>query len=285
MPALQRARRRIRPRRARHPRGPRDGLRRLDRGRPEGVDLQRTHRPLGHPDRPHRPRTPQTPGHHLLPLRHARPRRRGPAAAPDHRRGRVQRGLPHRRPHPRQPPPGRGGRGLGGRPHHPDERAGLHRRHAHPARGRHDRAGRRRLARAPRAAHPRPPPAAAGTVGRGRGRPPHRGTAAPAARRRPARPRGIGHEAHLRPAQPGDQRTGGRTPRRGGPPVRGLDDAPARTGRLHRPRRRLPLPARQGQQHRGRHQRNPPQHRRRTGPRPAPEPRDDKDLAWKDLSR
>ncbi len=50
------------------------------------------------------PDLPQAPGHQLLHLRHDRPRRRGPAAAPDHRRGRVQRGLPHRRPHPRRPP-------------------------------------------------------------------------------------------------------------------------------------------------------------------------------------
>lgn len=285
MPALQRTRRGLRPRRARHPRRPRRGHRRVGGRRPEGVDLQCPHRPLGHPDRPHRPGAAQAPGHHLLPLRHARPRCRGPAAAPDHRRGRVQRGLPHGRPDPRRPPPRGRRRGLGGRPHHADERARLHRRHAHPARGRHDRNRGRRLARTPRTAHPRPPPAAAGAVGRGRGRPPHRRTAAPAARRRPARSRGIRDEAHLRPPQPGDQRTGGRTPRRRGPVVRGLDHAPPRTGRFHRPRRRLPLPARQGQQHRGRHQRNPPEHRRRTRTRPAPEPRDDKDLAWKDLAR
>ena len=90
----------------------------------------------------------------------------------------------------------------------------------HPARGRHDRPGRADLARAPRAAHPRPAPAAADPVGRGRGRPAHRGAAAPAARRRPARPRGLRHEARLRPPQPGDQRPGGRTPRRGRPVVR-----------------------------------------------------------------
>ncbi|GAA3115298.1 hypothetical protein GCM10017687_30680 [Streptomyces echinatus] len=44
---------------------------------------------------------------------------------------------------------------------------------------------------------------------------------------------------------------GGRTPRGGGPVVRRLDHAPPRTRRLHRPGRRLPLSALQGQQHRG----------------------------------
>ena len=39
--------------------------------------------------------------------------------------------------------------------------------------------------------------------------------------------------------------------------------------RLHRPRRRLPLPARQGQLDRGRHLGDPAQHRRRAGARPA----------------
>ena len=39
----------------------------------------------------------------------------------------------------------------------------------------------------------------------------------------PARPRGLGHEARLRPAQPGDQRPGGRAARRGGPALRRLD--------------------------------------------------------------
>ena len=89
------------------------------------------------------PDVPKHRGHHLLRLRHDRPRRRGPAAAADHRRGRVQRGLPHRRAHPRRPAARRGGRRLAGRPDHADERAGRHRRRARPARGRHDRRGRR----------------------------------------------------------------------------------------------------------------------------------------------
>ena len=47
------------------------------------------------------PEAAQAPGHDRVRRRHARARRRGPAAAPDHRRGRVQRGVLHRRPHPR----------------------------------------------------------------------------------------------------------------------------------------------------------------------------------------
>ena len=43
------------------------------------------------------------------------PGRRGATAAPDHRRGRVQRGLPHRRADPRRQPDRRRGRGLAGR--------------------------------------------------------------------------------------------------------------------------------------------------------------------------
>ena len=56
------------------------------------------------------------------------PGRRGPAAAADHRRGRVQRGVPHRRADPRRAPARRGRRGLAGRQRHPHERAGRHRR-------------------------------------------------------------------------------------------------------------------------------------------------------------
>lgn len=52
------------------------------------------------------------------------------------------------------------------------------------------------------------------------------------------RPRGLGHEARLRPAQPADQRPGGRTPRRRGSALQRLDDAPPRTGGLHRTGRR-----------------------------------------------
>ena len=62
------------------------------------------------------PDVPKHAGLTLLPARHARPRRRGPAAAPDHRRGRVQRGLPDRRAGPRRDAGGRGRRRAGGSP-------------------------------------------------------------------------------------------------------------------------------------------------------------------------
>ena len=82
-----------------HPRRAR--RRRVDRQRPEGLDDARPPRPVGDARRPHRSRRAEAQGHDVLRRRHARARRRGPAAVPDHRRGRVQRGLLHRRPHPR----------------------------------------------------------------------------------------------------------------------------------------------------------------------------------------
>ena len=75
----------------------RAGRRRVDRQRPEGVDLGRPGRRPRHAARPHRPRRAQAPGHHLVRVRHAPARRRGPAAARDDRPRDVQRGVPHRR--------------------------------------------------------------------------------------------------------------------------------------------------------------------------------------------
>ena len=98
-------------------------------------------------------------------------------------------------------------------------------------------AGAADLARAARAAHARAARPAAAAVGGGRGGPADRRAAAPAAGRRPARAGGLGREARLRPAQPGDLRLGAGTARRGGAALRRLDDAPARERRLHRPRR------------------------------------------------
>lgn len=48
-------------------------------------------------------------------------------------------------------------------------------------------------------------------------------------------PEGAGMKPRLRPPQPGDQRPGGRTARRGGPVVRRLDPAAPGAGGLHRP--------------------------------------------------
>ena len=58
------------------------------------------------------PEQPKHKGMTYFARRHALAGRRGPAAAPDHRRGRVQRGVPHRRAHPRRQPHRRRGRGL-----------------------------------------------------------------------------------------------------------------------------------------------------------------------------
>ena len=134
VPALQRARRRLRPRR------PADqgdqGRRRVDRHRPEGVDLRRPGGRHGHAHRPHRPQRPQAPGHHLLRHRHAPEGHRDPAPGGDDRARHVQRGLhgggdrPRRRPHRR--PQQRLGRGE----HHPHERAGRARLRWRPRRRR-----------------------------------------------------------------------------------------------------------------------------------------------------
>ena len=97
VPALQRTRRGFRPRVVVDARGA--GRRRVGRQRSEGVEH------AGAPRRPrdardaHGSRRSEAPGAHLFRGRHARTGRRGPSAAPDHRRSRVQRGVPHRRPH------------------------------------------------------------------------------------------------------------------------------------------------------------------------------------------
>src|SRR5690606_28268114 len=110
------------------------------------------------------------------------------------------------------------------------------------------------------------PPAAA--VGRRGGRPAHRDAAAAEARPGAARPGRGGDEADLRPDQPAAVRARAGAAGRGGAALLGLDHGPARAGRLHRPRRRLPVPALEGQLHRGRHLGDPAQHRRRARPRP-----------------
>ena len=104
VPAVQRAGRRLRPGRAGHPRGARRRRAGSSTGRrcgPRGA----TRAGRAHPGRPHRPGRAQARGAHLLRCCDmTRARRRGPAAAPDHRRGRVQRGVPHRRAGPRRRP-------------------------------------------------------------------------------------------------------------------------------------------------------------------------------------
>ena len=77
--------------------------RRVGAHRPEGLDHLGPPVGLRRAAGPHRPRRAQARGHHLLPDRPAPAGRRGPAAAPHDRRGRLQRGVPRRRPGPRRP--------------------------------------------------------------------------------------------------------------------------------------------------------------------------------------
>ena len=91
VPGLLGARVGLRPRLAQDQGG--EGERRLADHRPEGLDDVRPRGEVVHARRPHRPGRAQAQGPHLLPLRHGAGRGRGPAAAPDHRRGRVQRAL------------------------------------------------------------------------------------------------------------------------------------------------------------------------------------------------
>ncbi len=88
---------------------------RLGAQRAEGVDELRPVRRLGRLPRPHRPRRAEA-TRHLVPRgRHARPGRRGAAAAADHRRVRVQRGVLLRRVRPRRAPHRARERGLADR--------------------------------------------------------------------------------------------------------------------------------------------------------------------------
>ena len=107
----------------------------------------------------------QAQGHLVLPARHGPARRRGPAAAADDRRGRVRRGVPHRRAGARRLPARAAERGL-------ERRDGR----AHAGAGPHRRVGDR--ARAP----------AGGPRGDGRRAPARRGRPPP-----PGRARGQGH--------------------------------------------------------------------------------------------
>ena len=122
---------RLGPRRAGHPGRPR--RRRVGDHRPEGVEHAGPHRRPGHAGGPDRSRGAQAQGPHLLRPGHARTRRRGAPVAPDDRRGRVQRGLPHRGAGPRRRPDRRCRRGVAGGHDHPVQRAHHHRRRQWPA--------------------------------------------------------------------------------------------------------------------------------------------------------
>ena len=113
VPGLLRAGRRLRSRRRPHEREP--GRRPLRRQRPEGVVVVRAHRRLVHPRHAERSRLAEPRGPDLPDRGHALARRRGAAAAPDHRRGGVQRDLLHRRQGAGRERARRGRRRLGGR--------------------------------------------------------------------------------------------------------------------------------------------------------------------------
>ena len=121
VPGLLRARRGLGPRRAQDARGPR--RRRVGRHRPEGVDERRAVLEVVHARRAHRPGRAEAQGPHLLPDGHGAGRRRGRAAAPDHRRAGVQRALHRRRADPRRQRARRRGQRLEGRADDADERA------------------------------------------------------------------------------------------------------------------------------------------------------------------
>ena len=89
----------------------------------------------GHSAGPHRPGRPEARRPDAVRAGHARPRRRGSAPAPDDRRGRVQRGLPHRRPRPRRRAARGRQPGLDGVPAHARLRALQHAADAGPGRG------------------------------------------------------------------------------------------------------------------------------------------------------
>ena len=97
--------------------------RRLEGDRAEGLDHLRPRGEVVHAARPLRPGRPEAQGDHLLPPRHGPARGRGTAAAPDHRRGRVQRDLPRGGRDPRRERDRRGRRRLAGGDHHPALRA------------------------------------------------------------------------------------------------------------------------------------------------------------------
>ena len=121
VPGLQRAGLRQRPGVAAHPRRARRRL--LGGQRPEDLDLERRHLGVDVLPGAHRARRAEARRHQLPADRHEDARPRRPAAAPDDRRRRLQRGVPRQRAragqeHRRQARPG-----LGGQPLHAEARA------------------------------------------------------------------------------------------------------------------------------------------------------------------
>ena len=121
VPGLLRARVRLGPRVAEDQGG--QGRRRVGGDRPEGVDHARPRGQVVHARRAHRPRRPQAQGAHLLPDGHGAGRGPGAPAAPDHRRGRVQRAVHRGGADPRRERGRRRGQRLGRGHHHADARA------------------------------------------------------------------------------------------------------------------------------------------------------------------
>ena len=126
VPALQRARRRLRRRRREDQGHPR--RRRLARQRPEGVDLRRPLLRHGLRHRAHQPRRPEARRHHDDGDRHARRRRGGPPAEDDHGQLGVQRGVLQRRVRARRRRRRSGRRRLDRRPRHARQRERVDRR-------------------------------------------------------------------------------------------------------------------------------------------------------------
>ena len=289
MPAVLRARCRLRPRRPVVPGRPR--RRRVRRQRFEDLVERGPPRQARHPDRPHRSRPAEAQGHLVLHLSD------GPAGhhdEPDRRHddgALVQPGVLRRRPDPGLAAGRRRERRLAARQGHAVERTGVAvvgriAVGCRPVGRRTDRPDpARRPARRPRAARSRRPTA-------------HRGDAAPPqpdaqpvgdAQGQDARPGGVDPEDHGRRARPArdvprqGSRRRGRHARRIRPGRQGPgDDARAarpRTGspderrrppvRRRRPDLALRLPVPPGADARRRNVRRAAQHRRRTRPRPA----------------
>ena len=123
--AAQRARGRLRPGRPEDPRGAR--RRRVDRQRPEGVELDGPPCADRAADGPHRPGRAQAPGPDDVPPAAGLAGRGDPSAEADERPGGVQRGVPHRRARARRQPRRRARQRLACGADDADVRAGVRR--------------------------------------------------------------------------------------------------------------------------------------------------------------